>query len=359
MELLPHDWEYHLNHFKHQYLQLQVTLLYPARQYLKHYEFQDELYGKIFSPDAVEHHPPDRYKLRVLKELMKRIEDSISDWEEESISDDLMNSFSSLLTTKMPSETDAAQEKSFVTYTLSRLGNNTITIRESRNLLGGTGTTGFRTWEACLQFGDFLTSEHCPQDLAIAGKTILELGAGTGFLSILCAKYLGAYHVTATDGFDDVVDDIPYNFKLNNLEVGPAYRARKLKWGEKRLTASWRFDQTFLEGIKPDIILGADVTYDAAALPDLCTTLNALLLEYPDSQVVIASTVRNEYTYQKFLDLCEHYKFNVEKFEWSPKAPEDQKAPFYRTDMPVRIVRLRAPDDARPPKKQKSDESDA
>lgn len=83
MELLPHDWEYHLNHFKHQYLQLQVTLRYPERQYLKHYEFQDELYGKIFSEDALKYHPPDRYRLRVLKELMKRIEDSITDWEEE------------------------------------------------------------------------------------------------------------------------------------------------------------------------------------------------------------------------------------------------------------------------------------
>ena len=256
-----------------------------------------------------------------------------------------MDSFSSLLTTKMLPEAEAAQEKSYVTYTLSSLFSSvppTITIHESRNLLGGTGTTGFRTWEACLHLGDFLCSASCPEHLSIEGKTVLELGAGTGYLSVLCSKYLGAHHVTATDGFETVVDDLPNNFALNNLSLSPSLRTSLLKWGDPRMTASWRYDPTFLEGEKPDIILGADVTYDAAALPALSVTLNALLAEHKDAKVVIASTVRNEETYRKFLDLCEKYKFGVEDLGWEPKEVEDQDAPFYRTDMPVKIVKLTA-----------------
>lgn len=83
MTKLPSNWAQELNHFKRQYLQLQVTIKYPERQYLKHEVFQNELYAQIFSQEALKYHPPQRYRLRVLKELMKRIEDSITDWEEE------------------------------------------------------------------------------------------------------------------------------------------------------------------------------------------------------------------------------------------------------------------------------------
>lgn len=83
MPTFPIDWAQELIHFKRQYLQLQVTIKYPERQYLKHEEFQNELYAQIFSQEALKYHPPQRYQLRVLKELMKKIEDSITDWEEE------------------------------------------------------------------------------------------------------------------------------------------------------------------------------------------------------------------------------------------------------------------------------------
>jgi hypothetical protein len=76
----------------------------------------------------------------------------------QGISDDLMNYLSSLFSTSMPPEATAAQQKSYVTYTISSLseiypGNvPTITLLESRNLLTMSGITGFRTWEAVCQF---------------------------------------------------------------------------------------------------------------------------------------------------------------------------------------------------------------
>ncbi|KFY06288.1 hypothetical protein V491_08731, partial [Pseudogymnoascus sp. VKM F-3775] len=119
--MIPLMWWEELDLFKRQYLQLQLSLKYPDKECLKHEEFQQLLYSEIFSEDAMKWYPPHRYQLRVLKELVKRIEVSITDWEEESISDDLMNSFASLLTTTIPPESVAAQEKSYVTYTLSNL----------------------------------------------------------------------------------------------------------------------------------------------------------------------------------------------------------------------------------------------
>lgn len=243
----------------------------------------------------------------------------------------------------MPAEAEAAQEKSFVTYSITSLSASeppTITISESRNLLGGTGTTGFRTWEASLQMGDFLTSPSCPPDLSLESKTILELGCGTGYLSVLCAKYLKTAHITATDGFDNVVDDLDENFSLNGLEISSRLRTRLFKWGKSSFAENCGKDATFLEGTAPDIILGADVTYDAAALPALCETLDDLLVAYPKTQILIASTVRNEDTFKKFLNLCEEHNFERESLEWEPKIPEEQKGPFYRIDMPVRMSRI-------------------
>ncbi|OBT51400.1 hypothetical protein VE04_07869, partial [Pseudogymnoascus sp. 24MN13] len=111
---MPLMWREELDLFKRQYLQLQISLKYPSKECLKHEEFQQMLYSEVFSEDAMKWYPPQRYQLRVLKELVKRIEVSITDWEEEqSISDDLMNSFASLLTTTIPPEAVAAQEKSY------------------------------------------------------------------------------------------------------------------------------------------------------------------------------------------------------------------------------------------------------
>lgn len=261
-----------------------------------------------------------------------------------------MNCFASLLSTTIPPEAIAAQEKSYVTYTLSNPQEveapsldtkdaPTVTILESRNLLGGTGTTGFRTWEASLQLSDFLRSASCPPDLTLRGKTVLELGSGTGYLSICCSKHFNATHVTATDGYDVVMTDLETNFFLNDLQDSPIISRRELKWGHALLGNE---DSVFLDHRIPDIIIGADITYDAAANPALAATLRDLLELFPAAQILISSTVRNEETYEKFLGLCAKYKFIVEHLPWQSIEPENQRGPFYSTDMPVRICRITA-----------------
>lgn len=61
----------------------------------------------------------------------------------------------------------------------------------------------------------FLASYLLEQSLV--GKHVLELGCGSGFLSILCAKQ-GA-HVTATDISSAAVEATQKNSKLNHLKI--------------------------------------------------------------------------------------------------------------------------------------------
>lgn len=72
-----------LDRFCRQYLQISLELDYPDSELLRQDAFQVAIYTTLFQDGALEHSPPPRYQLRVLKELTKRIEESIQDWEEE------------------------------------------------------------------------------------------------------------------------------------------------------------------------------------------------------------------------------------------------------------------------------------
>lgn len=168
-----------------------------------------------------------------------------------------MSSLSSLLAAGVPNEADEAQRKSFVTYTLSHLRlvcsaepTPTITTLESRAIISSSRTTGLRTWEAALHLCNYLTSRG--RDL-IQDKHILELGAGTGVLSILCAKYLKARHVAATDGDEGIVDVLRENIFLNGLEGDNRIESLVLRWG-------WPLSETTFADESPfDVVLGADI----------------------------------------------------------------------------------------------------
>lgn len=156
----------------------------------------------------------------------------------------------------IPLASEAAQQKCYLTYTVPSpsLFCPELTLLEARSVLASSGTTGLRTWEAALHLGTFLSSSGGLN--LIQGKTILELGAGTGFLSILCAKHLGARFVLATDGSAEVINDLESNICLNKLENTNLIIPAVLKWGHS-------FSDDLLNGLEDsriyDLVLGADV----------------------------------------------------------------------------------------------------
>lgn len=164
---------------------------------------------------------------------------------------------------------------SFVSYTVPTAITSGVTLQErkqvttfeSRGLIYGSGSTGFRTWEAALHLGTCLsfpfpsTSGYNNDGSFIKGKRVIELGAGTGFISLLCKKYLGAEKVLMTDG----------NAKLVDLFKGPCLeqngfakenkdkhiQARQWMWGEPLPGDGDDDDATIPEQF--DIALGADL----------------------------------------------------------------------------------------------------
>jgi len=249
-----------------------------------------------------------------------------------------MSSLSSLLSSRIPSEANSAQQKSFVTYTLSSLPLTsgelpTITLLESQNLLAAAGITGFRTWEAALHLGNYL----CTYASLVNGKSILELGAGTGYVSVLCSKYLGASRVLSTDGSDDVVASLSTNFYLNGLQDQTVIQCKELKWGQALLGSE---HPQWNSGRQIDLVLGADLTYDGSNHAALVSTFGDLFNLYPQVKIIIAATIRNLTTSQKFLEICQGNRYMVDEVEFPIEAADLQEGPFYSDKVPIQLCMI-------------------
>lgn len=249
-----------------------------------------------------------------------------------------MDCFSSLLVLSVPSEAASAQQKSYVTYTLSALAEvegstPTITLLEARNMIASSGTTGFRTWEAALHLGNYF----CANPSLIHGKSVLELGAGTGFLSVLCSKHLGASHFLASDGSDDVVSSLSTNFYLNGLQDSSEIEGKELTWG-CALTAGEH--SKWNAGRKIDLVLGADLTYDGSSIPALVGTFDDLYELNPEVVIIYAATVRNRKTFETFMDACRKAKWFVEEIKYSMLRTEEQLGPFYSNQAPIHLYMI-------------------
>ncbi|KAL0942908.1 uncharacterized protein CTRU02_200794 [Colletotrichum truncatum] len=333
-----------VNRFCSQYLQLEPTLDYPPGHIIRESTAQAALYKKLFSDEGPRYAPPARYRLRVLKELVARIESSIEDWDQHEVSEDLMTALSESLATPIPSEASSVQQKSYVTYNLSGLEKSTdqslsasdITLLESRSLISASGTTGLRTWEAALHLGQYL----CANQHIIAGKRILELGAGTGYLAVLCAKHLAATSVVASDGSDDVINNLPESFFLNGLQDSELVRPMELRWGHALVGTE---DQQWNNGESVDVVIGADITFDQSIIPALIATLDELFSKFPKVEVLISATQRNEVTFEAFCSRCRQRGMSLDYVEYPIPPRARQKGPFYSDSVPIRICRVSAP----------------
>lgn len=255
-----------------------------------------------------------------------------------------MSALTVLLATPLPSEVDAAQQKCYVTYALSLLpppavgaSQPAITLLENRSLISAGGTTGLRTWEAALHLGQYL----CERPAIVRDKRVLELGAGTGYLSILCARHLDAVHVIASDGSDDVLGNIPDNLYLNGLQDTNGTSVRiapmNVKWGHALVGAD---EQRWNGGRAIDVVLGADITYDGNMSWTLVATLLELFALYPDVEVYLSATQRNHATFRAFLDACRENQLAVEDMQYGVTPRGEQTGPFYNDAVEIRVCKI-------------------
>jgi predicted nicotinamide N-methyase len=97
--------------------------------------------------------------------------------------------------------------------------------------------------------------------LDVRGKRVLELGAGLGLPSLAAA--LGGGDVLATDWADEAVELLRANARRNGI----ALRAERARWDEA---------EPLVAGAPWDIVLGADLLYEARNAEQLAALLPRL-----------------------------------------------------------------------------------
>ncbi|GMK54336.1 hypothetical protein CspeluHIS016_0109220 [Cutaneotrichosporon spelunceum] len=230
-----------------------------------------------------------------------------------------------------------------------------ITLNEEQVAVQA-GTTGLRTWTAALHLGHHVLHSSSSIFLSPSASTpppVLELGAGTGFLSILLAQ-LGADVITTDLGDEDrdvesqafrtPLGRLKGNISLNRLEHPP--RVLSLDWTDASAPSDER-SPVWAEALKPvagrrRVVMAADVIYDPGLVPLLVDAIGVLAKE---SYAVLAATVRNEQTFNLFLDECASRAMPTEILHLTPM---DASAPtFWDTALDagtrVEIVRVTSP----------------
>ncbi|KAE8144713.1 hypothetical protein BDV25DRAFT_166197 [Aspergillus avenaceus] len=247
-----------------QYLQqLDPThLTFPPPSTLIHPDAQSAIYNRMFNQSTAWPLPPVSYRIRVLKALIPQIEEGITDPDEDELNSDLLEEWTNLISLPKPSQIQQAQQLTFIKYTAPTsppaptAEPKTVITSESRGLIYAAGTTGFRTWEASLHLGTYLST---PTGAAhVNGKRVIELGAGTGFVSMFVAKYLQPQFVLATDREGALIGNMK-ECKGRN-ELGAEFNVGAWEWG------------TPLEypgGDNTEIVEKEDLTFDVALGADL------------------------------------------------------------------------------------------
>lgn len=111
------------------------------------------------------------------------------------------------------------------------------------------GEVGLQVWRGSLLLSDYILHHHSE----FSGKTVLEVGSGTGLASII-ASFCGSKTISTDIGNSDILDLIQRNVKLNNDLVKNDVSIRSLDFGDDV--------DKFEYFVNVETIIAGDIIYD-------------------------------------------------------------------------------------------------
>lgn len=238
------------------------------------------------------------YQLNFLKRLLQQLEKQCDE-----VHDIVYESYCDVQQRVAKDTTEKYAYKHYVQLALDV----SFTLRESKSFVA-EGTTGLCSWQASIALADYLVENI----ELLRGKCVLELGAGTGLCGMIALHCCGVRHMLLTDGSRECIELMKENVKRNFSEASEfndgAYEIKgksldlcKLEWGAID-GMQWPF------GFSTDVILAADVVYDDTLFDSLTHVIDYVFKMKKDKCVMLlAATVRNVHTLNKFLNLLCKY----------------------------------------------------
>jgi nicotinamide N-methyltransferase len=178
------------------------------------------------------------------------------------------------------------------------------------HLVGHNPLWGHHLWNAGRLISTYL--EKNPS--LIANKTVLELGAGAGLPSLVCAV-LGARKVVVTDYPDpDLVQNLWRN--VESCVSGDEKRvvAEGYCWGADSAPLLAHLEPSPTPGF--DVLILADLLFNHSEHAKLVATISATLAKKEDAKALVFFTPYRPWLYEKdmaFFDLVKEAGFAVEK----------------------------------------------
>ncbi|KAM3966176.1 methyltransferase-like protein 22 [Aphomia sociella] len=147
---------------------------------------------------------------------------------------------------------------------------------------------GLQVWRGAFLLGDLLI--HLGVNGNLAGKSVLELGAGTGLTSFVAALY--AKKVVCTDiDVGGILELIRLNAKYNIKLIKSQFKVMPLDF----MDTNW--DKELTNEIKEvDIIIAADVIYDDDVTAAFVTTVQKIMNTNPPKTLYIVLEKRYVFT---------------------------------------------------------------
>ncbi|KAL2942184.1 Protein-lysine N-methyltransferase EEF2KMT [Bienertia sinuspersici] len=148
-----------------------------------------------------------------------------------------------------------------------------VPLRCSLNML--QGDTGCALWPSSLFLSEFILS--FPD--VFTRKSCFEVGSGVGLIGV-CLNNVRASEAILTDGDASTLANLKHNLEMNKIEDIDASFDRSTSSSSvvQCLHLPWESaKENELLQMTPDIVLGADVTYDPSCLPHLVRVLTILL----------------------------------------------------------------------------------
>ncbi|XP_056144478.1 methyltransferase-like protein 22 [Lampris incognitus] len=184
-------------------------------------------------------------------------------------------------------------------------------IRIEHTMATPLDDVGKQVWRGAFLLADFILSHPT----TFQGATVLELGAGTGFTSVVMAAV--AKRVYCTDVGDDLLSMCQRNLTLNTHLLEPAggeVRVRKLDWLQHSLCTdidvefSWTEEEVADLHDNTSFIIAADVCYEDDLTDGLFRTLYRLCNILPKPCTIYLSIEkRMNFTLRRMDVSCEAY----------------------------------------------------
>lgn len=264
------------------------------------------------------------YKTDILKLFVSLIEKSGND-----VSPDIWEIYYEL---KHPAKIRELQElfgqPQSVFYELPN--KKSVYINESRNTLVEGGETGHRTWESSLALTEYICTNEAHFKGLFSTNTIIELGAGTGLVSLAVAQlFPQANNIIATDGSPAIVQRLQNTIEQNNDELND------LESRIRTEVVDWSDNEAVQALPKHAVILAGDILY---GLESLYPTILHMLEELSPRAIFFCNPIRNIDAYERFKAMCVQHEYDINVLHtWPAASMHDSEYMFIVSVPPIPV----------------------